>query len=276
MSGKPIEMKINLGGGGGGGRGGAQKQTDPRVQMKLLELLNAERSRAGVPALLMSVQLNGAAHEHSADMAQRGYLGVTTPEGDPIRERTRRATYEGNAEALVAMGPSTPEQALAEWYKSPPHKLLALSTTFQHVGVGLVDGMWTVVLAAPHSAAATDVREIRGRVLDLVNRERSQAGVTPLELSEPLARAAQEHAADMARRDYFGSASPDNETVATRAQKAGFAGRSVACLTKGPSNPDDAFAAWLKSSRGNIVHPELRYLGVATTDGRWVLALGTR
>ena len=41
-------------------------------------------------------------------------------------------------------------------------------------------------------------------------------------------------------------------------------------------SPDEAFETWLKSSRGNLVHPEVKFMGVATTSGRWVLVLGTR
>lgn len=273
MAGKPMEMKITI---GGGGRGTGPKTTDSRVQLKLLELLNAARARAGAQPLLMSVQLNNAANEHSADMALRGYLGAETPEGEPISGRTRRASYEGTALALVAMGPTTPDGVLTDWTQSPQHHKHLVSATHQHVGVGMIDGMWTLILASPPSAGQKDVREIRMRVLDLVNRERSQAGAAPLEISEPLGKAAQEHAADMAKRDYFATASPEGESVAVRAQKAGFTGRSVACLAKGATTPDEAMASWLKSSRGNLVHPELRYLGVATTDGRWVLALGTK
>ena len=80
----------------------------------------------------------------------------------------------------------------------------------------------------------------------------------------------------MAQRDYFGTTSPSGETIAARAQKAGFTGRSVGCLTKGPQSPDEAVVALLGTSRGNLLHPDVRLLGVATTAGRWTVILGTR
>jgi uncharacterized protein YkwD len=87
---------------------------------------------------------------------------------------------------------------------------------------------------------------------------------------------AQAHSADMAKRDYFQSVNPEGESIAARTQKAGFAGRAVACLARGAVSPEEAVETWCKSSRGNLLHPEIRYLGVACTAGRWTLVLGTK
>lgn len=280
MAGKPIDMKINVSSGGGGGGGGGAKSlpasTDPRVYMRTLELMNAERQKDSVQQLYLSVQLNQVAHAHSLDMARRGYLGVATPEGEPVTEAVKRAGYTGKCEVLTTMGPRTPEELMRKWMAEPRYQAQISGAAFAHCGVGYCDEIWTVILGSPLAAAMKDVRDIRSRVLELVNREREAAKLAGLELSDPLGTAAQEHAADMARREYFGTSSPDGVTVGQRAQKAGFAGRTVACLCRGPVSPDEAVETWLKSSRGNLVHPEVKFLGVATTAGRWVLVLGTR
>ncbi len=80
----------------------------------------------------------------------------------------------------------------------------------------------------------------------------------------------------MAQRDYLSTNSPDGTSLAARAQKAGFTGRCVGCLTKGPLTPEEAVAAVLRTSRGNLLHPEIRFLGVAHTATRWTLLLGTK
>lgn len=273
MSGKPIDISLDL---GSQGQAAKQQGPDPRVQMKALELINAERAKAGAGQLLMSVQLNNAAQEHSADMDQRDYMGPVTPEGDPIGVRTSRLGYDGKCEALVAMGAGSPEPVLSEWVQNAAYRSHLISAQYQHVGIGMVGGMWTVILAAPVAVAMKDARDIRNRVLELINREREGAALAILVLSDPLGSAAQAHSADMAKRDYFQTVNPEGEPVGAKAQKLGFAGRTVACLARGPVSPEEAVQTWLKSSRGNLLHPEIRYLGVATTAGKWTLVLGTK
>lgn len=273
MSGKPIDISVDL---GGEGRAPKSQGSDPRVQLRALELINAERQKAGAGQLLMSVQLNQAAQEHSADMDQRDFMGPITPEGAPIGARTSRLGYEGKCEALVAMGAGSPEPVLAEWVQNDDYRSHLIGPQYQHIGIGMVGGMWTVILATPQAAAMKDARDLRNRVLELINRERETAALALLELSDPLGTAAQAHSADMAKRDYFQTTNPEGEAVGVKAQKAGFPGRTVACLARGPVSPEEAVQTWLKSSRGNLLHPEIRYLGVATTAGKWTLLLGTK
>ena len=66
------------------------------------------------------------------------------------------------------------------------------------------------------------------------------------------------------------------KSIASRSKSAGFAGRTVGCLTKGPQSPEEAVTALLASSRGNLLHPDVRFAGIATTAGRWTVILGTR
>ena len=273
MSGKPIDINVDL---GGAGRASKSQGPDPRMQMQALELINAERAKAGVSQLFMSVQLNAAAQEHSADMDQRDYMGPITPEGEPIGTRTRQHGYDGKCEALIAMGAGSPEPVLSEWTQNAAYRSHLVSPQYQHVGIGMVGGMWTVILASPVAAAMKDARDIRNRVLELINREREKASLAVLELSDPLGTAAQAHCADMAKRDFFQTVNPDGEGVGVKAQKAGFGGRTVACLARGPVSPDEAVETWCKSSKGNLLHPEIRYLGVAVTGGKWTLVLGTK
>ncbi len=273
MSGKVIDLNVDL---GGEGRANKNQSPDARVQLKALELINAERTKAGVGQLFMSVQLNQAAQEHSADMDQRDYLGPVTPEGAPISARTSRHGYDGKCEALVAMGAGSPEPVVADWAQNAAYRAHLLSAQFQHAGIGMVGGIWTVILAAPQASAMKDVRDLRNRVVELINRERASAALPLLELSDPLGTTAQAHCADMVKRDFFQTVNPDGESVGVRAQKAGFAGRTVACLARGAVSPEEAVETWLKSSRGNLLHPEVRYLGVASTAGKWTLVLGTK
>ncbi|MFO7574227.1 MAG: CAP domain-containing protein, partial [Bacteroidales bacterium] len=57
----------------------------------VLELLNAERRRAGLPVLEVDDELVRLAAEHSADMLEGGWFGHVSPTGTDVVERLRRA-----------------------------------------------------------------------------------------------------------------------------------------------------------------------------------------
>lgn len=274
MERKPVELNLDLNKLFGLNR---PKQTGPDVRAleKAVTLVNTERAKLSLHPLQGVPTLFQVAQAHSQDMEKRGFLGDATPEGEAVTIRARLAGYTGRCEALVAAGAEQPEGVIREWLANPAYEKHLLSEAYQHIGVGCSDGLWTFLLGAPPSLVLSDVKELRLAVLGRVNDERRRASVTLLELSEALCAAAQEHAADMAQRDYFGTTSPSGDTIPARVAKAGFKGRSVACLAKGPGSPEEAVAAVLQTSRGNVLHPEIRFLGVAVTAGRWVLVLGT-
>ena len=57
---------------------------------------------------------------------------------------------------------------------------------------------------------------LRREALSLVNQARSRQGAAPLRMNPTLNAAAQAHAEDMARRDFYGHRSPERQDVADR------------------------------------------------------------
>ncbi len=57
---------------------------------------------------------------------------------------------------------------------------------------------------------------VRAYALELVNRDRASHGLPPLVANQVLDRAAQSHAQDMLKRDYFAHRSPDGKTPRDR------------------------------------------------------------
>lgn len=275
MAGKPIEMNLDLNKLFGLNR---PKQTgpDPKALEQAMTLVNAERGKLGLHPLQGVPMLFQVAQAHSEDMEKRGFMGDATPEGDPVAQKARRSGYEGTCEVLVAAGAEQPDGVIREWLEHAQYQKHLLSERYQHVGVGASDGLWTFILGTPPSLQMNDVKELRFAVQKLLNEQRRRANVPLLELSDALCSAAQEHSADMAQKDYFATVSPTGDNIPTRVTKAGFKGRSVACLSKGPASPDEAVEAMLRTSRGNILHPEVCFVGIATTAARWTVILGTR
>lgn len=137
--------------------------------------------------------------------------------------------------------------------------------------------------AAPAAALETgDLAALRERALSLVNEARQAAGLEPLEAGAPLAAAAQKHAEDMARRDYYAHASPEGETVRDRYRAEGgsewrLVAENIATCRRCEPPPDAARVrafqqGWMDSPphRENILAPGLTRFGfgIAATQDR--------
>lgn len=60
---------------------------DEALESRFLELINAERKAAGLPALKLRTDLRDAARLHSLDMAVNGFFGHVGPDGRGPSER---------------------------------------------------------------------------------------------------------------------------------------------------------------------------------------------
>lgn len=115
----------------------------------VLDLVNVERARAGLPPLQVDGQAERAAKAHSEDMNGRGFFDHITPEGwdpDARLRMTGASGYSGFGEN-IAVGQTTAAEVMTAWMNSPPHRANILEPRFTHLGVGLdEDGYyWTQV-----------------------------------------------------------------------------------------------------------------------------------
>lgn len=150
--------------------------------------------------------------------------------------------------------------------------------------------VWLLTAALPAGAADTgDLEALRAEARSLVNAERRDAGLPPLESTEILNRAAQRHAEDMLERGYYGHESPEGETVEDRYRALGGSrwelvaeniGECRNCETPPTlERVRDFQRGWMQSRRHreNILRRGLDGFGfgiVAGDDGR-VLAVQT-
>jgi uncharacterized protein YkwD len=118
---------------------------------RALVALNHARLSAGLPPLAVDVRLVAAAAAHSRDMAERRTLDHTGADGSTVGQRTAREGYPWSWVAEnVARGHATPEETVASWLASPPHRANLLSVRAAQVGIGMAAGAggpyWTGVL----------------------------------------------------------------------------------------------------------------------------------
>lgn len=103
------------------------------------------------------------------------------------------------------------------------------------------------------------------RVLKHVNQQRSMNGERPLTLNKRLTEAAQNHAEDMARRDFVDHQSPDGRGLQDRMASTGYPWRVIAeNVAAGLSSPESTVDSWMTSPghRDNMLNREYKELGV--------------
>lgn len=117
-----------------------RKDEDDAFEQRVLELINAERQKAGLAPVAYNGTLDNAAEKHAAHMAsvrKMAHDGIGN--GDP----GARARAEGWRKAWgenVATGQTSPEQVVREWMNSPTHRRNILDPNFRNMGVGLTMG----------------------------------------------------------------------------------------------------------------------------------------
>ncbi len=115
--------------------------TATAAQAATLCLINAERSRHGLSALVADPALEVAAEAHSADMGTRNYFEHDTPEGVKPWMRITRVGYQaqlvGENLAWGEADKSTPVEAMRLWMDSDGHRANLLEPRYTQIGVGL-------------------------------------------------------------------------------------------------------------------------------------------
>lgn len=122
---------------------------------------------------------------------------------------------------------------------------------------------------SPRDGATRAVSVVQ-QVLDLVNRERGQVGLSPLRLHSQLNTAAQAHANDMAKHNFMSHTGSDGSSPFDRIKRYGYNYRRAAeNVAAGYSSAQDVMQGWMKSSghRANILNPHYRDIGIGYARG---------
>jgi uncharacterized protein YkwD len=109
------------------------------IRKAVLCLVNQERKRFGLPALLESNQLDASAQAHSSDMVRHHYFSHNAPNGSTPSQRITAAGYTWSAYGEnIAAGYPTPLSVITVWMSDVGHCSNILFPDFADVGVGAV------------------------------------------------------------------------------------------------------------------------------------------
>jgi uncharacterized protein YkwD len=112
----------------------------PELEAKMLELVNNERTKRGLPALQADPELTLVARKQSDDMFRRGYFAHINPDGKDPFDRMKEAHVEFRSAGENLALAQTMEIAHRNLMNSPGHRANILQPRFGRVGIGIMDG----------------------------------------------------------------------------------------------------------------------------------------
>lgn len=127
--------------------------------------------------------------------------------------------------------------------------------------------------AAPAATASTGENTYVQQIVDLVNKERAAAGLSPVSALDSLNEVAAVKATDMRTNNYFSHTSPTYgspfDMMATFGITYRAAGENIAM---GQKSPQEVMTAWMNSEghRANILSANFNYIGVGYDNNYWV------
>ena len=146
--------------GGCGKTGVASKRSDrvalPRARDAVRCLINDERSAR---SLKLQRDLNQAAQRHSRYMFSHACFSHQCSGEASTESRIRKAGYMSGASSwrigeVIALNRDTasPREVVRQWKRSPGHRVQIMSSSYEHIGVGMVarkgKAFYTVTLGA--------------------------------------------------------------------------------------------------------------------------------
>ncbi|WLR59371.1 CAP domain-containing protein [Guptibacillus hwajinpoensis] len=115
-------------------------------EQQVVNLTNAEREKAGLPALEVDTELSKVAQAKSEDMRDNNYFAHNSPTyGSPFDMMNQFGVDYQSAGENIAKGQQTPEEVVNAWMNSEGHRKNIMNGSFTHIGVGYVEegNIWT-------------------------------------------------------------------------------------------------------------------------------------
>lgn len=117
------------------------------AERKVVRLVNAQRAKAGCPALRTDRRLRKAAYLHSRDMGVHHYFDHNSQDGRTPWDRIRAQGYKFPSAENIAEGQPTPASVMDAWMHSAGHRANILNCDYKAIGVGVWKGggapIWT-------------------------------------------------------------------------------------------------------------------------------------
>lgn len=112
-------------------------KTSQSTELKVVQLVNAERAKAGLKPLTNNWELQRVALYKAKDMTDKKYFSHTSPTyGDPFKMMRDFGIKYTAAGENIAQGQRTPEEVMKAWMNSSGHRANIMSSSYNQIGVG--------------------------------------------------------------------------------------------------------------------------------------------
>jgi uncharacterized protein YkwD len=124
----------------------SELKIDTVDEQKMVDLVNAERAKAGVGKLTVDTTFTAVARAHSRDMFLRRYFSHVTPEGQMPGDRLENAGVDFTlAGENIAYAPDL-NSAHTGFMNSPGHRANILDPDFHRIGIGIITtDVWSMM-----------------------------------------------------------------------------------------------------------------------------------
>ncbi|NLK51179.1 MAG: LysM peptidoglycan-binding domain-containing protein [Syntrophomonadaceae bacterium] len=110
-------------------------------EQQVIDLTNAERTKAGLAPLKYNAELSQVARLKSEDMRDKNYFSHTSPTyGSPFAMLQQFGISFTAAGENIAAGYATPQEVVNGWMNSPGHRQNILNPNYTQLGVGYAAG----------------------------------------------------------------------------------------------------------------------------------------
>ena len=118
-----------------------ERQAETTQAAEILNLVNQERKKAGVPALTLSEKLTSIATTKAKDMAAKNYFSHNSPTyGSPFDMLKQFGVSYSYAGENIAAGQKTAAEVMNSWMNSSGHRQNILNKNYTQLGVGYTQG----------------------------------------------------------------------------------------------------------------------------------------
>jgi uncharacterized protein YkwD len=110
-------------------------------EQKILELMNAKRTEAGLKPLTMDNTLVQVARYKSDNMIQNNFFSHTNPDGTKWTNWLQTIGYKYTTSGEnIAYNTYDPVELFNQWWNSPGHRANMMNASYTKVGIGVIHG----------------------------------------------------------------------------------------------------------------------------------------
>lgn len=125
------------------GTNGPLASNPSQVAQQVLNLVNQERSKAGLQPLAMNGTLSSVAMVKAQDMYDNNYFDHQSPtHGSPFDMMKASGITYNSAGENIAKGQTSAAEVMNQWMNSPGHRANILNGSFTQIGIANYNDEW--------------------------------------------------------------------------------------------------------------------------------------